>query len=361
MTIMQPLIAPLYGGKSAHELLAAFTETPEKSQLSDAFAITGRRSTQAPITKPGGSIRCTTASSKIRRSPPVNATAKLVAAQPASSAASAGYEISFHSDPYILDGRYANNAWLQELPRPVTRLTWDNAVIVSEKTAKDLEVNDEDRVAIDVNGQTVWGSIWRVPGQPDGSIGSESRLRPHAFGPRRQRRGFRRESAAHRCESLFRHWRKGEEAGREVPPGRRAAPLRDGRPRAGQAGTLDEYKQDPYFAQKESETAAQGPDDLPANWQYKGYAWGMAIDLTSCIGCNACVVACQAENNIPVVGKEQVLNTREMHWIRIDRYYKRQRRTSRRRTSSRWPACSAKTRPANWSARWRRPSTMPKA
>src|SRR5450432_828464 len=82
-----------------------------------------------------------------------------------------GYEVSFHFDPYVLDGRFANNSWLQELPRPMSRLTWDNAVIVSDKTAKDLDVTDEDRVEISVNGKTVWGSIWRVPGQPDGSLG----------------------------------------------------------------------------------------------------------------------------------------------------------------------------------------------
>jgi MoCo/4Fe-4S cofactor protein with predicted Tat translocation signal len=319
ISIMQPLIAPLYGGRSAHDLLAAFTETPEVSSYE-----TVRQYWQTKHTGADFDVfwRHSIHDGWVKDSalPTVSATAKLIPAVAASGGGS-GYEISFHSDPYLLDGRYANNAWLQEMPRPVSRLTWDNAVILSEKTAKDLGVEDEDRVAIDHNGKTVWGSVWRVPGQPDGCIGL-------TLGFGRTRSG-----------------RAGNGAGFDVYPLRSAsspyyaqgAQIRklgekfhlaavqhhftmEGRDPV-HAGTLAEFNQDPYFSQKKSETPPNGLTILPETFRYEGYAWGMAIDLTTCVGCNACVVACQSENNIAVVGKEQVLNTREMHWIRIDRYY----------------------------------------
>ena len=144
-----------------------------------------------------------------------------------------GLRVSFHSDPYILDGRYGNNAWLQELPRPVTRLTWDNAVVVSEKTAKDLDVKDEDRVEVAVNGQTVWGSVWRVPGQPDGAIGLSLGYGRTRVGRAGNGAGFDANPLRTVANPYYAQRRDGEEAGREVPPRRRAASLHDGRPRPG--------------------------------------------------------------------------------------------------------------------------------
>ncbi|HVW83608.1 MAG TPA: TAT-variant-translocated molybdopterin oxidoreductase, partial [Bryobacteraceae bacterium] len=285
VTIMQPLIAPLYGGKSAHELLIAFTETPEKSgyqivrdywqskHSGNDYETWWKRSVHDGFVKDSAL-------------PGVNVTAKLVPPAAAESGSAEGYDVSFHSDPYILDGRYGNNTWLQELPRPITRLTWDNAVLLSEKTAKDLGVEDEDRVEVSVNGASVLGAVWRVPGQTDGSIAL-------SLGYGRQRSG-----------------RAGNGAGFDVYPLRtlanpyfaRGAKVRklgerfrlaavqhhfamEGREPV-KAASLEEYKKDPLFAEKESETAPKGLTIFPQQWEYKGYAWGMAIDLTACVGCN---------------------------------------------------------------------------
>ena len=322
MTIMQPLIAPLYGGKSAHDLLTAFTETPEKSTYETLRDYWRTKHTGADYdTWWKHSIHDGFIKDSVL--PAVTAAAKPVApmAAPGGGGGADTYEISFHTDPYVLDGRYANNAWLQELPRPVTRLTWDNAVVVSEKTAKDLGLSDEDRVEITVNGATVKGSVWRVAGQPDGSIAL-------SIGYGRRRSGRAGNGAGFDVYPLRTsanlHYAQGAKITKMGEQFRLAAVQHhftmEGREPV-KTGSLKEYQADPTFIQKESETPPKGLTIFPQVWEYKGYAWGMAIDLTACNGCNACVVACQAENNIAVVGKEQVLNTREMHWIRIDRYY----------------------------------------
>jgi molybdopterin-containing oxidoreductase family iron-sulfur binding subunit len=319
MSIIQPLIAPLYGGKSSHDLLSAFTDTPEKTSHASVRDYWKTKHTGADF-ETWWSRSVHDGYIKDSALPAVKAEAKLVPATSPSSGGE-GYDVSFHFDPYILDGRFANNTWLQELPRPMSRLSWDNAVIVSEKTAKDLDVKDEDRVEVSVNGHTVWGSIWRVPGQPDGSLGltlGYGRIRSGRAG---NGAGFN----ANPLRTLANPYNATGAKVKKLGEKFRLAAVQhhftmEGRDPV-RTGTLADFIRDPHFAQEASETAPKGLTILPQTWEYKGYAWGMAIDLTACSGCNACVAACQAENNIAVVGKEQVLNTREMHWIRIDRYY----------------------------------------
>jgi len=321
VSIMQPLIAPLYGGKSAHELLAAFTDNPEKSNYQSVRDYWGGKHTGKDYeTWWKHSVH----DGYIKDSAPaaVTAAAKLVPASAAPGTAASGYEISFHSDPYILDGRYSNNAWLQELARPVSRLTWDNAVIMSPKTADELQVTDEDQVAIDYNGHTAWGSVWRIPGHPDGSVALSLGFGRTRSGRAGNGAGFDVYPLRPAANPYFGQGATVRKLGKKF----RLAAVQHHFAMEGRepvhAGTLDEFKQDPYFSQKRSELPPKGLTLFPETFKYEGYAWGMAIDLTSCVGCSACVVACQAENNIAVVGKEQVLNTREMQWIRIDRYYK---------------------------------------
>ncbi len=319
MSVIQPLIAPLYAGKSAHDLLVAFTETPEKTSHVLVREFWKAKHTGADF-EAWWNKAVHDGFVKDSVLPAVSATAKAVSA-PAPASSGSGYEVSFHVDPYVLDGRYANNTWLQELPRPITRLSWDNAVVVSQKTAADLGVDDQDRVEVTVNGQSVWGAIWKVAGQPDGCLGL-------TLGYGRTRSGRAGNGAGFNVNPLRSISNPYSATGAQVKKlGEtfRLAAVQHHFTMEGRgvvkSGTLAEYLADPNFAQKESETAPKGLTIFPQTWEYRGYAWGMAIDLTACSGCNACVVACQAENNIAVVGKEQVLNTREMHWIRIDRYY----------------------------------------
>jgi molybdopterin-containing oxidoreductase family iron-sulfur binding subunit len=194
--------------------------------------------------------------------------------------------------------------------------------VLSPKTAADLGVDDEDRVEIEFNGQTVKGAVWRLPGQPDGSIGLSLGFGRTRSGRAGNGAGFNAYPLRPARSPYFVQGATVKKMGEKF----RLAAVQHHFAMEGRepvhAGTLEEYKQDPYFSEKRSETPPKGLTMFPESWKYEGYAWGMAIDLTACVGCNTCVVACQSENNIAVVGKEQVLNTREMHWLRIDRYYK---------------------------------------
>ena len=341
VSIIQPLIAPLYQSRSPYEILAAFNpEVTDKSTIEQPGPQqTGYEMVRAywAAQKPAPDFETWWKKSihdgLIAGSALPAKTFAIKGPPPASTLPQkADLEVSFHADPYVYDGQFANNGWLQELPNPVTRLTWDNAVLVSTATAEKLKLDVEDRVELKYKDHTVKGAVWIQPGQPDDSIAVHVGYgRTHA-GRSGNGAGFN----AYRIrtsDSL--NWGAGLELKKLGETVKLASVQKhfmiDQQVLADRgvvrSGSVAEYKKDPEFARKMTDQPSKANTIYPESFKYEGYAWGMTFDQSACTGCNACVVACQAENNIAVVGKEQVLKTREMHWIRIDRYYKGDART----------------------------------
>jgi MoCo/4Fe-4S cofactor protein with predicted Tat translocation signal len=404
-SIIQPLIAPLYNGRTTHEMLAVFTESPERAGLeiirehwrdwwkqqkrSGSFDAFWRQSLQEGVLA-GTSF-------EHRDRAPKSGWAERIANRQRKLPGDDGkkLEIVFRPDPTLYDGRFANNGWLQELPKPVTKITWDNAAILSPKTAEKLGISHVHKIAdasgkpgpsggehgqaiVDVielsyRGQKLKAPVWIQPGHADDTITIH-------LGHGRSRGGRVANGVGFNAYILRTNEAPWFDGGLEV---RRLAgqthvlactqmhhnmegrdPIR--------FASLTKFREHPHFADEltagESEKAevlAQVPGPQPrgraeeqleeerkkdpdknrlipltlykdADKEFeeeskqlgeptkepsKLYQWGMAIDLTTCTGCSACVVACQSENNIPVVGKEEVTRGREMHWLRIDRYY----------------------------------------
>ena len=318
VAVIQPLIAPLYGGKSAHDFLALLNGQSSKTSHDLVTAYwQGQKSNVARFdafwekTLRDGVVADTAF-------PPKQVSLKPGIGTQPSVAAGQGLEIVFRPDPTVWDGRFANNGWLQELPKPLTKLTWDAVAMFSPKTAERLGLKSEEAVELKYQGRTIVGPVWVMPGHADesvtvflgygrtraGRVGTgmgfdAGWIRPYAApwigtGLEVRKTGAKWALAATQTHSSM--------EGRE--------PIR--------VATLDEYVKDPTFAQAEVQ---KNPLSLYPDVKYEGNAWGMAIDLNSCTGCGGCVVACQAENNIAVVGKTEVAIGRAMHWIRIDRYF----------------------------------------
>jgi molybdopterin-containing oxidoreductase family iron-sulfur binding subunit len=350
-TILQPLIAPLYSGRSSHEILAALLgrsgETSydivrnywKGQKIAGDFETGWRRAVHdgiiAGTTFQPKSVNLKAPSSNwFAGSPSVSETrnpkpeTQNPQAEPGRS-----LEISFQPDPTLFDGRFANNGWLQELPKPLTKLTWDNAALVSPKTAQRLGLSyrigarggEHGRVFTDLvelryEGRSLRAPAWIVPGHAEDCITvhlgyGRTRAGKVGNGTGFNAYGIRTASAPSYGTGVeirkigtqytlactqFHHSMEGRDLVR--------------------AAALEEYRKNPDFAQGEHHHESAG--SLYPGFKYEGYAWGMAIDVNACIGCNACVVACQAENNIAVVGKTEVTRGRELHWLRIDRYYK---------------------------------------
>jgi len=242
----------------------------------------------------------------------------------------------FRRDPTIYDGTFANNAWLQETPKPMTQVCWDNAVLVSVKTAEKLGLKTEDIVEIEVNGRTVKGGVWRTPGHPDDAVTvylGYGRSKSGRVGTGVGFNGYELRTSNEMYYAGGKITRVGDGYEFANPQGWQYI-NQSGIPGADdmsdrhivRKATLEDFIKNPNFAHEGIEapapefslyTTASG---APL-FKYTAAKWGMAIDMNSCIGCKTCVVACQAENNIPVVGKEQVRRGRHMNWLRVDTYY----------------------------------------
>ncbi|KAA6457519.1 4Fe-4S dicluster domain-containing protein [Acidobacteria bacterium AB60] len=345
VSVVQPLIEPLYGGRQAHDVFQALLNEPLKSPY-DAVretwqsAIKGDFETGWRQVLHSGWIDNTAFETK------GSAGAAFQGQVPAplkADAASGSLEVIFRPDPNVYDGRYSNVGWLQELPKPVTNLSWDNAALVSPWTMDKLKLEEEDIIELNVNGKTVKAPVIFAPGHPEDSVtvllgyGREFAGRVgsgagyNAYAIRMSSAPFYTNGTVKKVDGKWgiaitkSHYQdhRGEAAGGVMKPDRSL----EGVEALGERGiiryaTLDEYKAHPGFANEGEghEKTDMGTSMFP-NWTYKDNAWGMSIDMNSCTGCNACVVSCYAENNIAVVGKQQVRIGRNMQWIRIDSYY----------------------------------------
>lgn len=232
----------------------------------------------------------------------------------------ANLEIGFYPSSQLYDGRMANNGWMQELPDPISKLAWDNPAWINPATANEMGLVNGDMVEITVSGMTLELPVWIIPGLADNYLAL-------ALGYGRTNLGRVADGVGFDTYTLraldSMHFALGASI-RKTGRAHALANTQDhgtmaGRPIVREAN-IDEYKKNPNFA---NEAVEHPPlkSIYPEHDYSKGYQWGMTIDLNRCIGCNACTIACQSENNIPVVGKEQVAKGREMHWIRLDRYF----------------------------------------
>ncbi len=308
--LMQPTVAPLYDGRSAAEILSLLTDGDPKGGL--ALLQAHWQGAQDPgafaprweaMLRDGFVRDSAFPTEQVQPVPPG------AAAEPAPD----GLMALFRPDPTVWDGRNANNGWLQELPKPLTKVVWDSALSISPALAAREGLATGDVVTLAVDGRAIDGPVWVTPGQADGTVGVPL--------------GYGRSVPSLLCDGL----------------GFSAYALRGADSWSAAGATLRKTGRSVKFATTQDHSTMEGHDFVrvqregappvgeTTSWSQptiygppraqSDVAWGMVIDLDACIGCNACVVACQSENNIAVVGKEQVALGREMHWLRVDRYY----------------------------------------
>jgi molybdopterin-containing oxidoreductase family iron-sulfur binding subunit len=350
-SIVQPLIEPLYQGRSAIEVLSALT-SQRPAPGADLVRVHWRKQRQGSSgdfddfwqTALHDGVVAGTRFAARSLSLKEGWEKHLEGGAGVEGSGTGPYELVFQQDPTVYDGRFANNGWLQELPKPITRLTWDNAALMSPKTAKELGVSlgsyahggehggfHQPLVVLRLGESTLRAPAWVVPGHADSSVtvhlGYGREAAGRVGGNTTHKVGFN----AYELRTSEHPWfapglAVEKTADRYLLACTQQHQLMENRAVV-RSATLTEYREKPDFA-AEAENGHAGEAGQPVRrpltmyepHPYPRHKWGMAIDLTACTGCGACVVACQAENNIPVVGKEQVAAGREMHWLRVDRY-----------------------------------------
>jgi molybdopterin-containing oxidoreductase family iron-sulfur binding subunit len=325
-SLIQPVVRPLYQGRSARALLGLLGEGERQSDHAALRALFAQRLAGGAEGFERAWARCLregliagSAAAPLRLPParlpdPPRA---LADASPGPGATGRTLTAVFLPDAAVDDGRHGNNAWLQELPRPLTRLTWDNAALVSPGTAGALGLASGDVIELEAAGRRVTAPLWVLRGQADGTVGiplGYGRWAAGRVGDGVGFDGYRLRSAGMTAAVELRPLGRRHDFASVMP----LASTMEGRPIARHAALerLRERGAETMPAEKPR------PGELlyPA-YDYPAYAWAMSIDLNACIGCGACTIACQAENNIPSVGRREVMRGREMHWIRVDRYY----------------------------------------
>jgi Fe-S-cluster-containing dehydrogenase component len=344
-SLTQPLIEPLFGGKSLHEMMAILlghgdgggydlVRATWKDQLPGDFEPAWRKALHDGVIP--SAQQASAAAPPVAAAALAQAAAEIDAAAKAAQGAAGSLALCLRPDPTVGDGRWAANVWLQELPKPMTKLTWDNAVLISPATHARLKLDWEERVQVEAGGRKLDAAVWVLPGQAEDTLTLSLGYGRRSAGENGSGLGFN----AYVLRTAAAAWGApgamlkglGERYSFACTQNHHSIDQEQGIAEDQLAGekakvrhiirtaTVAELQQDPDLVQHLAETPPRSLTLYP-NRSYEGHAWGMAIDLNVCTGCSTCVVACQAENNIPVVGKDQVQRRREMHWIRVDRYF----------------------------------------
>jgi MoCo/4Fe-4S cofactor protein with predicted Tat translocation signal len=364
LSVVQPLILPLFGGRSPVELLGLMAAGEDRSGydivretwqtilgeadferrwnrvLHDGL-LAGSELPEvvpAPTGEPFAELARVAAASG-------GAGGRGRTSGPAPDGSSHGLELVFLPSASLHDGRFANDGWLQELPDPLTKLTWDNPALLSPTTAETLGLTSGEMARVDHRGRSLELPVWTLPGMADGVVAltlGYGRLRAGRVGSGVGFDAFRLRSSEAlgfddgvtltglgRSYALSATQDHGSMEGRPLVRESTVAEL--GTESASHAAPADDEHGEGTSHAPQGEGSASALGVFPEEayhfslWKEhtydQGHQWGMTVDLNSCIGCNACMTACQSENNVPVVGKEQVANGREMHWIRVDRYF----------------------------------------